>query len=277
MKILILFIFRAIFGFSGFTEHNQNLIKSLIKQYSVKNVFLISEEEINLEYYFQSLFYFENALTFNIHTNNENYENVFNNHFLEYELLFITANNSESLKKIQIWHKFIARSSAKLIVVALSNQCECLFLMVSFSANQVIFMSEGNTIKCSKLGDFCDFFTKADEFIRSDPTQSPGLYLPELLIRYKTYSKEDFPLVIGTENPTTGMLVYFTSTFEKYYEDLRNRYIRKKNKRQIHIYVDTTVSGYNNGYPLKFSRMCLMLPIIDEIQQPDFLKKPFNL
>lgn len=138
-------------------------------------------------------------------------------------------------------------------------------------------MVDGISYKCSKVAEFFDIFATPDEYIRSDPFQAPELYWPTFEINYKVDPIEDFPLVVGSRKPTTGMLVYFTSTFKKYYEERRSRKISRRSNNYVFLYVDADVSGVAEGYPLKFSKMCLLLPVIDEIKQQDFLKKPFKL
>lgn len=279
-KVFILFLaYQKILAFNGFTIQNKNLISSLIQHYSIKNVFFASEELDNLEKYIEIFLSFEVKLTLNIHTNDESFKN-YNVDFMECcELLFITGNNSNSFNNIFNWYKIIHRSDAKLAVIAYSNRVQSPSMPSMFKVTQIVMMFEGHTIKANIGGNSYELFTTPEEFIRTDPYEAPELYLPKLNILYFQFSIRDFPLVIGAEKPSTGLFVYFTSAFEKYYEDRRNRMFKdnsNKNENIVPVYVRPEISN-SDGYPLKFSKICFALPIIDEISEPDFFKKPFDI
>uniref|UniRef100_T1GKL0 Uncharacterized protein n=1 Tax=Megaselia scalaris TaxID=36166 RepID=T1GKL0_MEGSC len=106
-------------------------------------------------------------------------------------------------------------------------------------------------------------FTTAQEFIETDPFEVPELYWPELEVMYSRFSIESFPMVIGSDTPKTGLLVFFASNFQEYYENYRNRHIGKnqgKSKFRGLIIVNPDVSEYTDGYPLKISKECFMKP-----------------
>lgn len=277
--VILLLVFPKVFAFGGFTRQNINLINSLIKHYSIKNIFLASQEQDNLQKYIEIFLNFDTKLTLNIHTN-ENLKN-FNVDFMECcEMVFITGNNSNSFRQIFRWSKLFDRSDAKLIVLAFSNKIQSSFLPAIFSLTQIIMMTGGITVKVNYGRRSFELFTKAEEFISTDPYEAPELYWPTLKIGYFESSMADFPLVIGSEVPTSGFLLYFASAFEKFYENRRDRIIYDKSKESKYIMkvtVNPKITQASDGYPLRITKLCLMLPIIDEISEQDFLKKPFEV
>lgn len=274
LKIFLIFL--LIFESKEISEKNFNLLKDLIKHYSINTMYLVSENIESLDIYIQK---FRNEfITFNIHTKN-NREINFGRLFNYREVLLLTAKDKKSLNRILFWKHIFTHTDAILIVVSLPTKMFTGNVELIFRSSQILLIMAGETIKCSQMGNFFQPFTTAEEFIKTDPYEVPGLYLPKLKIDYKFQSIANFPLMIGEGVPTTGLIVYFKSAFEKYYENIRSRSFRKNytnNDYVKDIYIDCKVSGVFEGYPLKSTKTCFMLPIIDEISLDEFMKKPFK-
>lgn len=276
MNILLIFqLFSTILGFQVFTNKNLNLIESLIRHYSIKNIYIASEERQHLETYVNNLKNFKTSLTLNIHTNDDkNY--IQSMEFVECcEMLFVTANSSISLLNIFHWWKVIYNSRAKLTILFFSNGLFKFISPLILASSQIIIFSEGKFFKAIQVAKFFKVFTTAEEFIETDRYETPELYWPELNIKYHDFSIADFPLLMGSGNPSSGLMFYFKSAFEKYYENRRNKHTIQ-NQYLISIYVSSDISGFSKGYPLKISKTCFLLPVIDEIFEQNFSKKPFT-
>lgn len=193
----------------------------------------------------------------------------------------IIGNNSVSISDIFYWTKVFNQYNPKLIIVISPNlqRKSMIYFPKIFWYSQMLCISNIETNKMSKGKWFFKTIDNAEEFIGTDHYGNPYLYWPTLNIKLQKYTLEDFPLVVGSDTPDTGLLTYYTSTFLKYYEDVRDKNIGKnQSKNHIIEYVLITayVSDYSDGYPLKISKVCFMLPVVDEFSQPDFLKKPFK-
>uniref|UniRef100_T1GKL1 Uncharacterized protein n=1 Tax=Megaselia scalaris TaxID=36166 RepID=T1GKL1_MEGSC len=237
-----------------------------------------SEETTNLEIYLKTFLSLETVLTLNIHTYDE-YEDteISKMEFVECcELLLITVNNSYSLKSILKWRKTFNHILAKLTIISYSERIPSMTLPLTFSYSQVLFILLGKTAKGIAVANLFTLFTTAEEFIATDPYEVPELYWPALKLGYPGFSIADFPLLIGSEVPTTGLLVYFSKAFQKYYENRRDKH-KIKNVHFEKLEIKSDISDFSDGYPLKISKVCFMVPVIDEISQEDFLKKPFQL
>lgn len=78
------------------------------------------------------------------------------------------------------------------------------------------------------------------------------------------------------DTKNTGLLIYFTSTFEKYYKNrLKRKFGNKSFNLKFHeaIHITTNVHELTDGYPMRINKLCLVLPLVDEFSQEDFLKK----
>lgn len=275
-------IFLLLNGIKGFTKDKQQLIDKLIRNYSIKNVFIVSEEKENLGKYLTSFFRNEKSLTLNIHT--KDFENVPEFTNIESKLLFITANNSNSLRNVLKWNKVYLHSQATLVIVALSTKLK-MFNMPQFLAySQVLIMTRDANYKCNYIIEyFCEPFNTVKEFIDTNIYENPVEYWPELISNHRQqYSIGNFPMIISSSTlntPKSGLIFYYTSTFYKYYENFRNQNIRKNKQKSKYtrvIDIMSEVVKQSTGYPLKMTKVCFMLPIIDEFSQQDFLKKPFK-
>lgn len=151
------------------------------------------------------------------------------------------------------------RHDAKLVVIAFSAKIIKPHFPTMFAETQVLIMIEGHTIKSNEALLSFEVFTRAEEFVSTDQYETPELYWPQLKFKYSKFSIENFPLIMGSGSPTTGLLVYFKTAFEKYYENRRDqkieRHRRQKSKFLVIAQVVPYVSESMDGYPLKDSNL----------------------
>lgn len=280
MKLVIL-ISNIIFvlAFEGFTKQNILIIEKLIRHYSIKNIFIASENIYDSERYLTDFRNFDNPLTFSIHTKDDQ--------FIEYthspsELLLISANNSTYLERIFLWLHVLYHSQATMIVIVFSESQDSFQIPLEmFPYSQVLTIISGKTNKISLVRRFFKAVHTAEEFIKTNIYENPVAYWPKIKLKYKKFTMEDFPLVMSLNSTSlkSGILVYYVSTFLKYYEHYRDHNIKnneQKSKYIDNIDVSPEVLDLSEGYPLKMTKICFMLPIMDEFSHQDFLKKPFK-
>lgn len=203
------------------TEQNIVLLEELIRHYSIDTIYYMSESPENLDIFAKR---FENQyIKLNIDTKDTHKINFgYNDIERCCEMLLIVATDSNSLGRIIYWIKVMLRTMAKLIVVSLPKKILGLDVAVMFRFSQILFIMDGEIIKRSHVANISQPFTTAKEFIETDPYEAPELYLPKIYINYRLISKSNFPLLVGKGQPTSGLIFYFKSAFEKYYEDIRN-------------------------------------------------------
>lgn len=112
----------------------------------------------------------------------------------------------------------------------------------------------------------------------------PEISWPFFSVNEKLLLEEEnnfFPLLIPLENRISGVFAYFAYSFRDYlYDKVMAKLIEFKKPFSERI-VDEMIFSFvftrrSNGYPLFSTKQCLMLPILDEISIPEYLRKPFT-
>lgn len=152
MKLLF-YIIIPVFGFENTFIENIEIIKDLIKHYSIKNVQIFSEETTNLEIYVETLKFLDIPLSFNIHTHDGNVSSPDMSLVECCEFVLLTANNTVSLRAISSWEKSNYHQYAKLVIISFSNRVNNLDVPSLFWESQIIIL-EWNRFKVQRYRKF---------------------------------------------------------------------------------------------------------------------------
>lgn len=219
--ILEYFIFLiSLIKIEAFLPQNKDLVDTLIRHYSIQNIVMVSEQMLNLDIYFKHSL-MENV-TFEIFSEwDDEFKYKINTDY-NY-LLFFVANNFDILYRIsQLSLGYIYKKS-KLVIAIVHRSTGVFEFVFNGPYSQVLFIINGELFKFTILTNSNQNITSAQDFIETDPYEIPGFYWPKLRVEFTKSSPLTFPILIGEKNPTTGLLFYFKTTFEGYYENFRNR------------------------------------------------------
>lgn len=287
MKLLSLFLFVLKFvniysEFHKISKQKINLIHKLMGYYLIENtnLYIASENSYEIKFYVENFINLENITTLNIHTKSSK--------FLHNEdtadLFIIVPNSTASLEEIIAWPNILSLLKTKLLILILSKEIFYYNVVFLFVNSNIIFIIEGNDnlLKCNVLDEKFEEFNSMEEFILIDSYNVPERYWPNIKINYENerYFEAYFPLLIYLENKTSGLLGYFVKIFENYYKTRLERIVGKskiQNRRMEDLEIYPDVADLLDGYPLKMGKVCFMFPVLDEISEEDFLKKPFHL
>lgn len=281
--ILLLITFSKVQLFSAnnnvISKKNLEIIYNLIDHYDIRSMFMyiVSKDVLDAEMYLRNFLNMKKDLTFNIYKKTTKYLKMTEIS----DLLFVVPNSTKSLEEIFVWKPTASHLTTKLVILIVNSNIsyeKSLFMLVN--ANALIIL-DGTPFKCKVLDKIFQELISVEDFLLTDKNTAPESFWPDLVIDYEKdkFTESHFPLIINIKNRRTGLLVYFAEAFEKYYKSRLERNVEKSkliNRHRLILLLFPDVTHILEGYPLKITQICFMLPVMDEISEQDFLKKPFE-
>lgn len=275
MKLFSLhLILNFIYKLHGISSPNLNLIDQLIEHYYIKDVYIITKDLIKLDNIVLGLRTLKNKFSVNIHTKDEMIFDFSKSDDTEYveccELFLITIDAQTPPLIVFYWFKVANRYKAKLVAIISETEIPKSSISKFFGYSQIIIFLPNETIKFNLVANIYEPFTTIEEYIATDPYTAPELYLPKLNIKYYKFTMADFPLIVGhNDTPETGLVVYFTDIFAKYYKNIleknnTNHSLKKRYSETLNVRILNKARDILK-FPWKRSKLCFMLPMVDEI------------
>lgn len=275
--VFVINIGNVLAGFQELSEKNLIIVKNLVNHYGITNsyFYIVSENPFEIDHYIKSFLRFKRLTTFNIHTRKiKSLRPIV-------DLFVIIPNSTESFEAMIKWEHITSMIKSKFVIAILSRDIRLdIIILLVMNAN-ILFIIEGKPIKCNVMEKVFDEIQFAEQFILTDRYEAPERHWPIIKIEYHAFPHREanFPLVIDLENKKSGLLAYYAKIFEEYYN---NRMIaavgdKLEDHKSDVFQLYAQVVNQLDGYPIKMSKVCFILPVVDEIFPEDFLKKPFHL
>lgn len=270
--ILLLCPVLVLSNITSISQDNLLVLDKIIEHYGLKSIYLqISESLVKYsKNYVQNIRDMKSLVDLRIRTN---WVTAIDPH-VDSQLFMMVADNTKSILKISYFPYMIMIGESKLIVLVITKEVNVLYFARDVKYFNVLIIMDDKLFKVDMNKEFLlQEISSANDFISMDTYNRPDLYLPRIFINYNTGISQ-FPLIYN--GGKTGLNIYYARTFEKYYAKITEESTTDENNIET-FFLQTVDTYLYDGYPLTINQICFMLPVVDEILQEDFLKKPFQV
>lgn len=265
--LLILYISQ---NYAFLSPSNVKLLQSILSTYKITEISLKIPNSFFLENWVDVIFK-KTEVTFNIFSNSETL--VF--YFPKEVFVISTIEKLNFIDRLNIYNSII-----NVIIFPSESIFKFPKKNVYGFSNTLIFLNE-SVYKYHMASDKFLRLNSIDEVLATDYFQYPEFSWPFLKIKEKSNAGGWFPLVViqSDKHHMSGVFGHLLYTYLNYI----NSRIRSKLKGNEleNRHVEGVQFGYNNfvkgrGHPFYGTKLCLMLPIVDEILTQDYLRKAFS-